>query len=54
MVRLKQLQSAPKPDASTGVYGGDPRKSSAELGRLGVDAQVSEAVQAIRRATAPR
>jgi creatinine amidohydrolase len=54
MVRLKQLQSAPKPDASTGVYGGDPRKSSAELGRLGVDAQVSEAVQAIRHATAPR
>ena len=54
MVRLKQLQSAPKPDASTGVYGGDPRKSSAELGRLGIDAQVSEAVQAIRRATAPR
>jgi creatinine amidohydrolase/Fe(II)-dependent formamide hydrolase-like protein len=51
MVRLKQLQSAPKPDASVGVYGGDPRPSSAELGRLGVDAQVSAAVQAIRRAT---
>lgn len=51
MVRLKQLQAAPKPDASVGVYGGDPRKSSAELGRLGVDAQVSAAVQAIRRAT---
>ena len=51
MVRLKQLQSAPKPDASVGVYGGDPRRSSADLGRLGVDAQVSAAVQAIRRAT---
>jgi creatinine amidohydrolase len=54
LVRLKQLRSAGKPDASLGVYGGDPRKSSAELGRLGVDAQVSEAVQAIRRATAHR
>jgi creatinine amidohydrolase/Fe(II)-dependent formamide hydrolase-like protein len=54
MVRLKELQSAPKPDASAGVYGGDPRRSSAELGRLGTDAQVSEAVQAIRRATAQR
>jgi creatinine amidohydrolase/Fe(II)-dependent formamide hydrolase-like protein len=51
MVRLQQLQAAPKPDASVGVYGGDPRKSSAELGRLGVDAQVSAAVEAIRRAT---
>jgi creatinine amidohydrolase len=54
MVRLKQLQAAPKPDASVGVYGGDPRRSSAELGRLGVDAQVSAAVQAIRRATMRR
>jgi creatinine amidohydrolase len=54
MVRLKQLRSAPKPDASLGVYGGDPRKSSAELGRLGIDAQVSEAVQAIRRAIRQR
>jgi creatinine amidohydrolase len=50
MVRLQQLQAAPKPDATVGVYGGDPRESSAELGRLGVDAQVSAAVQAIRRA----
>jgi creatinine amidohydrolase len=54
MVRLKQLRSAAKPDASLGVYGGDPRKSSAELGRLGVDAQVSAAVQAIRRAATQR
>jgi creatinine amidohydrolase len=50
MVRLQQLQQAPKPDASVGVYGGDPRKASAALGRLGTDAQVSAAVQAIRRA----
>jgi creatinine amidohydrolase/Fe(II)-dependent formamide hydrolase-like protein len=49
MVRLQELQSAPKPDASVGVYGGDPRKASAALGRLGTEAQVSAAVQAIRR-----
>ncbi|MDB5094784.1 MAG: creatininase [Candidatus Eremiobacteraeota bacterium] len=54
MVRLQQLRSAAKPDASLGVYGGDPRKSTAELGRLGVDAQVSQTVQAIRRATTHR
>jgi len=51
MVRLRQLQRAPKPGASVGVYGGDPRKASAALGRLGTDAQVSAAVQAIRRVT---
>jgi creatinine amidohydrolase/Fe(II)-dependent formamide hydrolase-like protein len=51
MVRLQRLTVAPKPDASVGVYGGDPRKASAALGRLGIDAQVSEAVEAIRRAT---
>lgn len=51
MVRLPQLQEAPKLGASVGVYGGDPRKSTAALGRLGIDAQVSAAVQAIRRAT---
>jgi creatinine amidohydrolase/Fe(II)-dependent formamide hydrolase-like protein len=51
MVRLKQLQAASKPDASVGVYGGDPRRASAALGHLGADAQVSAAVQAIRRAT---
>jgi creatinine amidohydrolase/Fe(II)-dependent formamide hydrolase-like protein len=51
MVRLRQLQEASKPGASVGVYGGDPRKASATLGRLGIDAQVSAAVQAIRRVT---
>jgi creatinine amidohydrolase/Fe(II)-dependent formamide hydrolase-like protein len=51
MVRLQRLTAAPKPDASVGVYGGDPRKASAALGRLGVDAQVADAVQAIRRST---
>jgi creatinine amidohydrolase len=50
MVRMRQLQAAPKPDASVGVYDGDPRAASAELGRLGIEAQISAAVQAIRRA----
>jgi len=51
MVRLQQLRQAPKPSPSVGVTGGDPRKASATLGRLGIDAQVSAAVQAIRRVT---
>jgi creatinine amidohydrolase/Fe(II)-dependent formamide hydrolase-like protein len=54
MVRLSELRTAPKPDASVGVYGGDPRKSTAELGKLGTDAQVGAAVQAIHRATQAR
>lgn len=52
MVRLQELRAAPKPGARDGVYGGDPRHASAALGQLGVDAQVTAAVQAIRRATA--
>jgi creatinine amidohydrolase/Fe(II)-dependent formamide hydrolase-like protein len=52
LVRLQQLQAAPKPGASVGVYGGDPRKASGALGHLGIDAQVSAAVEAIRLATA--
>ncbi len=51
MVRLQQLRQAPKPSASVGVYGGDPRRASATLGQLGIDAQISAAVQAIRRVT---
>ncbi len=44
---------AAKPDAADGVYG-DPRRSSAELGQLGVDAIVTATVAAIRKATARR
>jgi creatinine amidohydrolase len=51
MVRPQQLRQASKPGASVGVYGGDPRKARATLGQLGIDAQVSAAVQAIRRVT---
>lgn len=50
MVRLHALQTAPKPDGAQGVYGGDPRKASAELGRIGTDGQVAAAVEAIRHA----
>jgi len=53
MVRSDRLGSAPKPAASDGVYG-DPRRSSAEMGQLGVDAIVSATVVAIRQATARR
>jgi creatinine amidohydrolase/Fe(II)-dependent formamide hydrolase-like protein len=54
MVRQNQLRNAPKPSAADGVYGGDPRRSTAELGQLGVDAIVSRTVDAIRQATAAR
>lgn len=51
MVRLEALEAAAKPGASAGVYGGDPRRASAALGRMGIDAQVTAAVRAIRQAT---
>ncbi|GLQ90203.1 creatininase family protein [Dyella flagellata] len=54
MVRLNQLRKAPKPDDADGVYGGDPRRASAELGQIGVDAIVSRTVDAIRQETAGR
>ena len=54
MVRLQQLRSAPKPGAADGVYGGDPRRSTAELGQLGVDAIVSRTVAALKKDTAAR
>lgn len=54
MVRLRALRAAPKPGAADGVYGGDPRHSSAALGQLGVDAIISRTVEAIRKDTAGR
>lgn len=51
MVRQAELKSAPKPTQADGVYGGDPRRSTAELGKLGIDAIVQVTVQAIRRDT---
>ena len=52
MVRLAQLRNAPKPGAADGVYGGDPRRASAELGQLGVDALVKISVDSIKKAVA--
>ncbi|GGA44969.1 creatininase family protein [Dyella nitratireducens] len=54
MVRMSEMRNAPKPGAADGVYGGDPRRSTAELGQLGVDAIVSRTVDAIRQETAGR
>ncbi|MBM7131815.1 creatininase family protein [Dyella mobilis] len=54
MVRLNALKASPKLGAADGVYGGDPHRSSAELGQLGVDAIVSRTVDAIRKDTAGR
>jgi len=54
MVRLDKLRGGPKPGAADGVYGGDPRHSSAELGQLGADVVVSRTIEAIKKATAGR
>ncbi len=53
LVRTDQLESRVKPGGAEGVVG-DPRRSSAALGQLGVDAIVAATVDAIRRATAHR
>ncbi|WHZ11488.1 MAG: Creatinine amidohydrolase [Burkholderiaceae bacterium] len=54
MVREQALKSAPAPGPADGVYGGDPRRATAALGQLGVDAIVTKTVAAIRRDTAGR
>ncbi|MEX3958619.1 creatininase family protein [Trinickia sp. EG282A] len=51
MVRLNQLHDAPKPGPAEGVYGGDPRRATADIGRLGTDAIVARTIEAIRRDT---
>jgi creatinine amidohydrolase/Fe(II)-dependent formamide hydrolase-like protein len=53
LVRAAQLGSASSLDAAHGVYG-DPRRASADLGRLGVETIVRRSVESIRRATAHR
>jgi creatinine amidohydrolase/Fe(II)-dependent formamide hydrolase-like protein len=50
LVREDVLASGRNLDAAHGVHG-DPRRSSAELGRLGVDAIVRRSVESIRRMT---
>ena len=49
LVRLDLLAAGPAAGASDGVYG-DPRKSSAQLGQLGLQIIVSKSVQAIQDA----
>jgi creatinine amidohydrolase len=49
LVRTDRLQTGAHPGPADGVYG-DPRRSSAELGQLGVDAIVAASVSAIRKA----
>jgi creatinine amidohydrolase/Fe(II)-dependent formamide hydrolase-like protein len=49
LVRADRLQSGEPPVRADGTYG-DPRRSTAELGRIGVDAIVTATVDAVRRA----
>ena len=51
LVRTDRLTA--KPEEGSGVHG-DPRRSSAELGRLGVDLIVTRTVETIRKAVAHR
>ena len=53
LVRTERMASAASTGAAGGVQG-DPRRASAELGAIGVDAIVSASVQAIRQAVARR
>lgn len=49
MVRQDLLTAGTRLDASVGVYGGDPRRASAQMGRLGADEIVRRSVSAIRQ-----
>jgi creatinine amidohydrolase len=53
LVRTEYLRSGQKPSAADGVYG-DPRRSTAALGQLAVDATVSKSIDAIKAAIAHR
>lgn len=48
MVRKDRIAASPKRNASDGVYGGDPTRSTAEFGQLGVDLIVTGTTEAIR------
>ena len=53
MVRALQLKSSTKPSEQQGLRG-DPRRASAELGQVGVDAVLKKTIDAIKKATARR
>ncbi|MBS1065119.1 creatininase family protein [Gluconobacter kondonii] len=48
LVRQEALRKALKPGVAEGVYGGDPRRASAGLGRIGTEMQIRTAVAAIQ------
>jgi creatinine amidohydrolase len=48
MVRQDMLNSGPKLTAAEGVYNGDPKRSSAALGQMGIDLIVNGTVSAIQ------
>ena len=48
MVRMSKIAAGPKLNAGDGVYGGDPRRASVELGQIGIDLIVNGTTQAIR------
>lgn len=54
MVRTEAMRKAPKPGLADGVYGGDPRRATAALGQLGIDAIIAATVDAIRKETGTR
>ncbi|MFS8114123.1 creatininase family protein [Rhizobium jaguaris] len=54
MVRMDRILAAPKLGAADGVYGGDPTRSSAEFGQMGVDLIVNGTTDAIREFIANR
>ena len=48
MVRVDALRSGRKLGSSDGVYGGDARRATAQLGQLGVNAIVTQTIAAIK------
>ena len=54
LVRAGKLASAGKLGAADGIYGGEPTRSSAEFGQLGVDLIVARTIEAIHKATMRR
>lgn len=48
MVRMDRITSGPKMSASDGVYGGDPKRATPALGKIGIDLIVNGTVSAIR------
>ncbi|PFH11160.1 creatinine amidohydrolase/Fe(II)-dependent formamide hydrolase-like protein [Collimonas sp. PA-H2] len=54
MVRQERLRNTPKLGLADGVYGGDPRRATAELGQLGIDAIIARTVAALKKDTAAR